>query len=75
MEHLKCFVTVGSTQFDELIESVLSDDVLARLKSLGIDQLTIQFGAGKIPTYLGFSDENENGEWSCDIDGTKVVAY
>lgn len=44
---MRCFVTVGSTQFDELIDVVLSDECLGALKHLGVTELVLQTGAGK----------------------------
>ena len=46
------FITVGTTQFDDLINCVLHDpnkDVLKVLKEKGYTQLTIQ--SGKSPIY------------------------
>lgn len=48
----RCFVTVGTTQFNELIESVTSIEVLRTLFSLGVDELLIQCGDGRIPDGL-----------------------
>jgi len=46
---LHCFVTVGSTEFGKLVESILSSDVISALHSLGFKELYIQCGSGKIP--------------------------
>uniref|UniRef100_A0A2M3ZDC5 UDP-N-acetylglucosamine transferase subunit ALG13 n=1 Tax=Anopheles braziliensis TaxID=58242 RepID=A0A2M3ZDC5_9DIPT len=43
------FVTVGTTQFEELVESVLSTEVLQQLETLGCETLTIQRGKGATP--------------------------
>ncbi|XP_058116007.1 UDP-N-acetylglucosamine transferase subunit ALG13 homolog [Anopheles ziemanni] len=43
------FVTVGTTQFDELVRAVISNDVLEELVNLGCETLTIQFGKGLEP--------------------------
>lgn len=48
----RCFVTVGTTQFNELIESVTSIEVLRTLFSLGVAELLIQCGDGRIPDGL-----------------------
>lgn len=41
------FVTVGTTQFDELIDTILSDDVLKLFQCVQCKLLKIQYGAGK----------------------------
>lgn len=41
------FVTVGSTSFDELVQTVIDPVTIDHLKSLGCERLTIQ--AGKFP--------------------------
>ncbi|KAG6845736.1 hypothetical protein H0H87_005002 [Tephrocybe sp. NHM501043] len=38
------FVTVGSTRFDSLVQSVLSPEVLSNLRSKGYAQLVVQCG-------------------------------
>ncbi|XP_022905204.2 UDP-N-acetylglucosamine transferase subunit ALG13 [Onthophagus taurus] len=43
------FVTVGTTNFDKLISTVLQDDFLTTLKCLGFKKLILQFGTGKVP--------------------------
>uniref|UniRef100_A0AAG5CSS4 UDP-N-acetylglucosamine transferase subunit ALG13 n=1 Tax=Anopheles atroparvus TaxID=41427 RepID=A0AAG5CSS4_ANOAO len=45
----KVFVTVGTTQFDELVRAVIATDALQKLASLGCETLTIQFGKGLEP--------------------------
>ncbi|XP_031619393.1 UDP-N-acetylglucosamine transferase subunit ALG13 homolog [Contarinia nasturtii] len=41
------FVTVGTTQFDDLIDVILTDDVLTLLQRIQCKLLKIQYGAGK----------------------------
>ncbi|VDM56504.1 unnamed protein product [Angiostrongylus costaricensis] len=43
---MTCFVTVGTTSFDQLVNEVLSDDCTSKLKSLGVKRIKIQLGAG-----------------------------
>uniref|UniRef100_A0A1Y9HA48 UDP-N-acetylglucosamine transferase subunit ALG13 n=1 Tax=Anopheles farauti TaxID=69004 RepID=A0A1Y9HA48_9DIPT len=43
------FVTVGTTEFEELVRVVTSSDVLKQLAALGCESLTIQFGRGSAP--------------------------
>uniref|UniRef100_A0A7E5A0M3 UDP-N-acetylglucosamine transferase subunit ALG13 n=1 Tax=Panagrellus redivivus TaxID=6233 RepID=A0A7E5A0M3_PANRE len=69
-----CFVTVGSTQFDALIEAVLTDEVQEDLRSLGITQTTLQTGAGTaidsaVPEGLRGSD---NGGCFVTKNGMKI---
>ncbi|KJH46296.1 glycosyltransferase family 28 protein [Dictyocaulus viviparus] len=42
-----CFVTVGTTRFDQLVNEVLKEDCISKLKSLGISKIRIQLGAGE----------------------------
>jgi UDP-N-acetylglucosamine transferase subunit ALG13 len=41
---MRCFVTVGTTQFDELIQAVVSEKSLSLLRKLGFNELSIQSG-------------------------------
>lgn len=41
------FVTVGTTEFNELIERLAEPEVLEILNSLGCQKLTLQIGRGK----------------------------
>ncbi|KAE9420643.1 hypothetical protein Angca_007382, partial [Angiostrongylus cantonensis] len=43
---MTCFVTVGTTSFDQLVNEVLSDDCSSKLKSLGVKRIKIQLGTG-----------------------------
>lgn len=42
------FVTVGSTRFDKLIDSILSEDFLSQLVSQGFVRLVVQAGASSV---------------------------
>ena len=44
-----CFATVGTTQFDALIRTLLSDEVLTLLANQGYDRLVLQTGRGAEP--------------------------
>lgn len=44
-----CFATVGTTQFDALISSLLSAEVLGLLASQGYTRLLLQIGRGAEP--------------------------
>jgi beta-1,4-N-acetylglucosaminyltransferase len=41
---MQVFVTVGTTRFDKLIQTVLSPEVLTKLKGKGYTSLTLQTG-------------------------------
>ncbi|VDK88897.1 unnamed protein product [Litomosoides sigmodontis] len=43
-----CFVTVGSTEFDALIRTVIEQKCLESLNEIGITDLLIQMGRGKV---------------------------
>jgi beta-1,4-N-acetylglucosaminyltransferase len=43
------FVTVGTTEFNQLVEQVCSDEISMQLKSLGCKSLKIQHGRGPAP--------------------------
>uniref|UniRef100_A0A915EPD9 UDP-N-acetylglucosamine transferase subunit ALG13 n=1 Tax=Ditylenchus dipsaci TaxID=166011 RepID=A0A915EPD9_9BILA len=67
---MHCFVTVGSTKFEGLVESVLSNEVLSALQHLQFKELFIQCGSGEIPE--GFKKVGKQGDgdaeqsW-CDV--------
>ena len=44
---LSVFVTVGTTQFDALIRTVLSEESLCLLLSLGYTEIQLQYGSGQ----------------------------
>lgn len=68
-----CFVTVGSTLFDDLIEAVLNSKTFESLKKLDIDKVIIQQGAGKvIPKYLPKDCKNEDSGCFVTDNGLKV---
>lgn len=43
----RVFVTVGTTEFDRLVRTVTSSDVLRTLSSRGYREMVLQIGAGK----------------------------
>ena len=69
------FVTVGTTRFDKLIQTVLAPQVLQRLKEKGYTSLTLQTGnssfdrKGNVPIHLNWTRHG----WSVldihDLDG------
>ncbi|KAK8869512.1 hypothetical protein IAR55_000078 [Kwoniella newhampshirensis] len=46
-------VTVGSTLFPSLTNEILSPPLLAKLSSLGIQRLIVQYGCADLPSDLG----------------------
>lgn len=49
---MRCFVTVGTTKFDALIEALLEDRILSVLQSLGFTELSIQSGHYDMEAHL-----------------------
>jgi hypothetical protein len=49
---MRCFVTVGTTRFDALIETVLTEQTLLSLQGLGFNELSIQSGNFDVETYV-----------------------
>mmetsp|Transcript_19989 Transcript_19989/g.41028 ORF Transcript_19989/g.41028 Transcript_19989/m.41028 type:complete len:165 (-) Transcript_19989:157-651(-) len=47
-----CFVTVGTTKFDLLIEQFSSDEIHEHLRRLGVKRLILQIGHGREPQIL-----------------------
>lgn len=43
----KIFVTVGTTRFDELVDTITTDEILTLLQRVQCRSLKIQYGAGK----------------------------
>lgn len=43
----RLFVTVGTTQFSKLIETIQQDEVLYKLSSMGFKEIQFQVGTGK----------------------------
>ncbi|EFO18573.1 glycosyltransferase 28 domain containing 1 [Loa loa] len=50
---MHCFVTVGSTEFDGLIRAVVERKCLESLNQIGITDLLIQIGRGKVQLKKG----------------------
>ncbi|XP_058060043.1 UDP-N-acetylglucosamine transferase subunit ALG13 homolog [Anopheles bellator] len=53
------FVTVGTTQFEELVNAVVSTAVLQQLERLGCEALTIQTGTGSTPELKCVQDRSK----------------
>jgi beta-1,4-N-acetylglucosaminyltransferase len=41
---MRLFVTVGTTKFDYLVQKVLSEEVLQKLRDRGFTEVTLQTG-------------------------------
>lgn len=50
MQFRNIFVTVGTTEFTELISTVLSEPILDQLIKLGCENLLLQIGRGRQPS-------------------------
>lgn len=50
---MRCFITVGSTEFDALIAAATAPKCLEKMHRLGITELLIQMGGGKIELQEG----------------------
>lgn len=44
---MKALVTVGSTGFDDLVDSAISSEFLSKLYDIGYQHLTIQYGSSE----------------------------
>jgi beta-1,4-N-acetylglucosaminyltransferase len=64
------FVTVGSTHFDELVEAVLSAEVLQAIRRRGFSRLIVQTGKYKIPGVREI-----DGQWRWESGGLKIEAW
>ncbi|XP_068617215.1 UDP-N-acetylglucosamine transferase subunit ALG13 [Battus philenor] len=62
-EYPKCFITVGTTRFDQLTEYITSTPILRALKQIGCKQITFQIG----------NSNYEPGEY--DKEGIKLKLY
>ncbi|VDN25899.1 unnamed protein product [Gongylonema pulchrum] len=50
---MRCFVTVGSTEFDALVVALTAPECLQKLSDLGVRELLIQLGRGKLEPRRG----------------------
>lgn len=56
---MHCFVTVGTTCFDSLINVVLSEEFIEAIKFKKFDRLTVQCGSSNIPSFLTVCDQSD----------------
>ena len=67
------FVTVGSTKFEDLIDKLLTPDILKCLKSHSFNNLKLQCGNGHhVDKHLDFS---KNSSVKFTKEGIKITAY
>ncbi|KAG8929767.1 N-acetylglucosaminyldiphosphodolichol N-acetylglucosaminyltransferase catalytic subunit alg13 [Tulasnella sp. 417] len=67
----RAFVTVGSTKFDALIQQVLADATLQKLRENGFTDLVIQAGNSVLPVGWNLTAEEVRG----DIGGLSVTVW
>ncbi|TKR72002.1 hypothetical protein L596_019527 [Steinernema carpocapsae] len=67
-----CFVTVGTTKFEKLVGTILSEECLRSLVEIGVDQLRVQYGAGKLPLS---HQESEDGFITYASNGIEIQCY
>ena len=70
---MRVFVTVGSTRFDDLVDTVLSSPVLESFKKQGFETIIIQCGqyeGGQVDTTAHRDDT-----WSLERDGLMVQMW
>jgi UDP-N-acetylglucosamine transferase subunit ALG13 len=53
---MRCFVTVGTTTFDALIEAIVDEKTLLLLNKLGFNELSIQPGSFNMESLLNTLD-------------------
>lgn len=70
----RCLITVGSTKFDDLIDTVISDDGIETLKSVGMKYIFVQCGDGKSFGKLADRDDCERAQINA-IDGLEIKAF
>jgi beta-1,4-N-acetylglucosaminyltransferase len=66
------FVTVGSTSFDSLVQSVLSSPVLLSLRAKGYTSLSVQCGDSNFELASSISHSRN---WSLERDGIRVELW
>ncbi|KAJ1354399.1 hypothetical protein KIN20_011329 [Parelaphostrongylus tenuis] len=65
---MTCYVTVGTTSFDQLVNEVLNDKCTSALKLLGVEKIKIQLGAGswsddvRVRVFNGVVEDQGDGE-------------
>ena len=69
----RCFVTVGSTHFDPLVEAVLSPLTLDALHLKGYTELVVQCGKYARTTHL--EPRSSEGPWSWRNSGVEISVF
>ena len=69
------FVTVGTTQFDELVSEVTKLETLRSLNDQGYSKIVVQFGSGKIPKvkHPGFSSFDFKNSLQSDMQAADLI--
>ena len=63
----RVFVTVGSTEFPQLIKALLTPETLSTLKELGYAHLRVQYGTDK--------QLFEYGIENCHVSGVSITGF
>lgn len=70
---MRALVTVGSTQFDELVRVALSERTLSALRAKKFTQLTVQLGKYIVSSEFGEADLD--GTWHFTKAGVDIEAW
>jgi len=79
---MTCFVTVGTTRFDRLVEQMVTTEVHLQLHQLGVQRVVLQIGHGEPPDQAALRDllPIESFRFSSEIetymrDSLLIVSY
>ena len=67
------FITVGSTKFDSLIQSVLTDDILEAFRAKGYTHITVQCGNSQFDLPPGVTAYE--GGWTFEREGVQLEIW
>jgi len=59
----RVFVTVGTTEFDKLVQTVTSSELLGTLSARGYREMVLQVGSGRTEPPSGLTGEGVTVEW------------
>lgn len=69
------FVTVGTTQFDDLVSEVTKRETVKLFNRLGYSKIVVQFGSGAIPKlkHRGFSSFDFKNSLQSDMEAADLI--